>query len=85
MAKRTPYQDRIIKNYYRNQDSIMIQRLGELVTDLYLAEGKARAKVWSRITATLRKLEVPKTRIDHLVQSDDPERVAAVLKELLGK
>ena len=40
MAKTTPYQDKIIRRYYQNQDQILVQRLGDLVTDLYLAEGK---------------------------------------------
>ncbi len=48
MAKRSSYQDRIIKNYYQNFDAIMVQRLGEMVTDLYLAEGKARTRLWDR-------------------------------------
>jgi hypothetical protein len=41
----SPHQQRIIKRYYENQDTIQLQRLGELVTDLYLAEGKKRAGV----------------------------------------
>ena len=49
MAKRSNYQDRVIRNYYRNRDAIMVQRLGELVADLYLAEGKARVGLWKRI------------------------------------
>ena len=44
MPKRSNYQDRIIRNYYQNRDTIMLQRLGELVTDLFLAEGKAKAR-----------------------------------------
>jgi hypothetical protein len=46
MAKRSSYQEGIIRNYYRNQDAIMLQKLGEIVADLYLAEGKRRAAVW---------------------------------------
>ena len=59
MAKRNSYQDRIIKRYYQNRDDIMLQRLGELVTDLYLAEGKSRVKVWERIAAALQNLKLP--------------------------
>ena len=58
MPKRSGYQERAIKNYYKNRDAIMLQRLGELVTDLYLAEGKSRARVWQRITGALEKLEI---------------------------
>ncbi len=83
MPKRSPYQDRIIRNYYQNRDEIMLQRLGELVTDLYLAEGKARAKLWIRVAEALTKLSVPKDQVQRLVQSDNPALVANVLKKLL--
>ena len=76
MAKRSKYQQRVIKNYYRNKDAIMVQRLGEQVTDLYLAEGKARERLWKRVSTTLEKLEIPPSRIEHLVASDNPALVA---------
>ena len=59
MAKRTPYQDRIIRRYYQNQDQILLQRLGDLVTDLYLAEGKNRVRLWKRTVEILEKLKSP--------------------------
>ena len=85
MAKRSNYQDRVIRNYYQNRDEIMLQRLGELVTDLFLAEGKAKARLWKRVAEILAKLKVPKDQIQHLVRSDNPTLVANVLKKLLEK
>jgi hypothetical protein len=85
MAKRSAYQDRIIRNYYQNHDDIMLQRLGDLVTDLFLAEGKAKAKLWKRVAEILEKLKIPKDQIQHLVHSDNPTLVANVLKKLLEK
>ena len=85
MAKRTPYQDRVIRNYYKNQDAILMQRLGDLVTDLFLAEGTKRARLWKRVAGTLEKLKVPKDRLQHVVQSDNPTLVANLLKDLLRK
>lgn len=85
MAKRSSYQDRVIRKYYENRDAIMVQRLGDLVTDLFLAEGKVRARLWKRVADTLAKLKVSKERIGHLVQSNNPTLVADLLKELLGK
>jgi len=84
MAERSKYQENIIKNYYKNQDTILLQRLGEQVTDLYLAEGKTRTSVWKKIQATLEKLKVPKTRIDHIVKADNPTMLAKLLEELLA-
>ena len=85
MPKRSSYQDRIIRNYYQNHDEIMLQRLGDLVTDLYLAEGNARARLWKRVAEILDKLKVPQSQIQHLVDSDDPAKVANTLKTLLEK
>jgi hypothetical protein len=85
MAKRTPYQERIIRNYYRNQDTIMLERLGDLVADLYLAEGQARGRLWKRAAEALRKLQVPEGQIEHLVGSDNPALLSEVLKQLLSK
>ncbi len=42
----TAHQQKIIKRFYENRDSIALQRAQELVTELYLTEGKKREKVW---------------------------------------
>ena len=85
MAKRSPYQQRVIRDYYKNQDAMLIQRLGGLITDLYLAEGKSRVRLWKRVTTTLEKLKVPKDQVQHIVQSDNPTLLANLLKQLLDK
>jgi hypothetical protein len=85
MAERTKYQQNIIKNYYQNQEAIGLQKLGEQVTELYLAEGKARERRWKQIAATLEKLKLAPARIQHLVEQDNPTLVAKLLEELLAK
>ncbi|MBN2578398.1 MAG: hypothetical protein JXB10_05350 [Pirellulales bacterium] len=85
MPKRSAHQERIIRNYYRNLDAIMLQKLGDLIGEAYLAEGKTRARVWQRIAATLKNLEIPEPQIQHLVQKGDPALVANLLKQLLEK
>lgn len=85
MAKRSSYQQRVIRDYYQNRDALALQKLGEMVTDLYLAEGKARQRLWQRVAGALEKLKVSKKRIDHIVASDNPALVANLLKELLDK
>jgi len=84
MAKRSKYQERIIKNYYNNQDNILLQRLSDLVSDLYLSEGKARARIWLRATTAMEKLKVPASRIEHLLKKDDPALLAKLIEELLA-
>lgn len=85
MAEFSKYQQKVIKNYYDNVDAISLQKLGESVTELYLAEGKKRQQQWKRIVAALEKLKVPQSRIEHLVKQDDPALVAKLLEELLAK
>ena len=85
MAELTKYQQKVIQNYYANLDTALLQRLGEQVTDLYLAEGKKREKLWGTVTAALAKLGVPATRIERIRASDDAKQLAKVLQELLAK
>jgi hypothetical protein len=85
VAERSKYQQNIIKNYYENREAISLQRLSELVTELFLAEGKSRQKQWKNIAGALEKLKVPQSRIDHLVKSDNPTLVARLVEELLAK
>jgi hypothetical protein len=80
----TRHQQGIIKRYYHNLDKIQVQRLSELVTELYLAEGKKRDKLWQSAAAAMQKLEVPQQRIDHLLAQKDPALLAKVVTELSG-
>ena len=79
--ERTPYQDKIIKRYYDNRGDIMMQKLSEMVTDLYLAEGKKRTQLWKRIATALENLKIPNDRIERLVNSDNPALLAKLLEE----
>jgi hypothetical protein len=84
MAQRdyTPHQQKIIKRYYDNQDTIQRQRLAELVGELYLATGKKRQRAWQAAAAAMLKLGLSQARIDHLVKQDNPALLAEVIKEL---
>lgn len=82
MAERSKYQQNIIKNYYENRENIALQRCQELVTELYLSEGKKRQKYWKSLENHLLKLEVKQPTIDHLIQQDDPQLVATLLEKL---
>jgi hypothetical protein len=79
------HQQKIIKNYYDNRDAISLQRLSELVTELYLAEGKAREKQWKYLEALLPKLGLTADRIAHLRKKDDPKLLAQLVEELMAK
>jgi hypothetical protein len=82
MADHTPYQRKIIDRYYKNFDAIKCQRLSELATELYLAEGKKLDRLWSQVEISLRKLEIPEPRIAELIRKREPVLLVEILKEL---
>ena len=55
MSDYTPYQKKIIDRYYKNFDAIKHQQLSELATELYLAEGKKRIRLWKRVEEILKQ------------------------------
>jgi hypothetical protein len=85
MPERTRHQERIIKRYYDNRESISLQRVQELVTELYLTEGKVREKHWKSLGTHLEKLGVAPETIDHLLREQKPELVATLVAKLSSK
>ena len=88
MAKqeRSKYQKDVISNYYENRDSIMLQKLGELVTELYLAETKAKKdKLWLRALKAMENLKIKPAIIEHIMKRKSPEILAKNLKGWLSK
>ena len=79
---RSPYQERIIKNYYKNRDAIGIQKAQEAISELYLAEGKKRETVWKRLCAHLEKAGMTAEQIEHLRKKDDPALVAEAITKM---
>jgi hypothetical protein len=85
MAAYSKYQQKVIKNYYENRDTLALQRVQELVTELYLSEGKKRTKHWDSLALHLGKLGVKPDVIEHLRREDKPELVATLVKKLMEK
>lgn len=85
MNERSKYQQNIIRNYYDNRDAIALQRAQELVTELYLSEGKGRQRHWKHLRGHLEKLGVAETTIVHLQEKDDPELVANLISKIAKK
>jgi hypothetical protein len=78
----TAHQKKIIGRYYDNRDQIDQQRLGELVTNLFLAQGKQRAKHWKSAEEAMLRLKVPESRVRHVIDSDDPALLAEVVNDI---
>jgi hypothetical protein len=82
MADHSEYQKKIIRRFYDNREQVDEQRLAELVTNLYLSEGKKRDKLWEQARETMLRLKVPQKRVEHLLTAKDPALIAEVVKEL---
>lgn len=85
MGEYSKYQKKVINNYYENRDTIALQRVQELVTELYLTEGKKREKHWQSLANHLEKLGVKRPLIDHLLEQNKPELVASLVQNLMSK
>jgi len=86
MAKNdySQYQKAVISGYYNNLDTIMLDKLGELVTELYLADTQAKKKrLWERANKAMVKLKVPPAIIDHIMEKKDVEVLAKNLQDWL--
>ena len=82
MADYSPYQQKIIKRYYENFDTIKAQRLADLAAELYLASEKKRERLWKQVAECLTQLEFPATRITHLLEKKDPALIPGIIREL---
>ncbi|MFZ2146080.1 MAG: hypothetical protein WAV28_02575 [Sedimentisphaerales bacterium] len=88
MAKNdySQYQKDVISDYYNNLDTIMLGKLGELVTELYLADTLVKQnKLWQRAHKAMIKLKVPPAIIDHIMEKKDVEVLAKNLQDWLAK
>ncbi len=79
------YQKSVISGYYDNLETIMLQKLGELVTELYLADTEARRnRLWERARKAMVKLKIPPAIIDHIIGKKDVRILAKNLQDWLG-
>ena len=87
MAKKTytKYQTDVIGRYYDNLDTIMLQKLGELVTELYLARTDAqKTRLWDRVQKAMEKLKIHPGLIDHIMATRSVEILAKNLQDWLA-
>jgi hypothetical protein len=88
MAKReySSYQKDIISRYYENQETILLQHLQELVTELYLAETDAKEqRLWERAYKAMVKLKIQPDIIAHIMTKRSTEILAKNVAEWVSK
>jgi hypothetical protein len=68
------YQKKVISNYYDNLDSIMLGKLQELVTELYLADSQKKSdRLWERAEKAMIKIKIKPAIIDHIMKTRSVE------------
>jgi uncharacterized protein YaaW (UPF0174 family) len=79
------YQKKVISDYYRNLDAIMLQKLSDLVGQLYLTDEKAKQdRLWERVNKAMVQLKIPPAIIDHIMQKHDVVILAKNLQDWLA-
>jgi len=78
------YQKKVIQNYYQHKDTIILTRLQELVTDLYLAETPAKTKkLWQQVEKALDKMKLKPAIKSRVIEKQSVEILAKNLNEWL--
>ena len=84
MPEYTRHQKKIIERYYDRRDEIMLGKLQETVTELYLAETEAkRDQLWKRAEKAMKALKVPDTIAQNILSQAKPEVLAKNVRDWL--
>ena len=79
----TPYQKGVVRRYYDNKEAITHQKIGEIVSELYVCEDSQKAAgLWRIAHTALLNLGAPKARVERLVTERDLEDLAKLAGEL---
>ena len=76
------YQQKVIKDYYKNIDKIALAKLGELVGSIYLAETQKKKDVlWGQVQAALKQLKIPQPIAENILKNRSVEILAKNLND----
>lgn len=74
------HQKDLIRRYYENRDDIMTQRLGDLITDIYLCESPRKLDhLWDRVRRALSNMNEHQSLIDDLIERRDLKTLAEIV------
>ena len=79
----TPHQKGIVKRYYDNRDDIMMQKLTEAVSDLYVCETEKEAnRLWGKVETALGHVCDKNQRVKTICEERDLQALADLVNEL---
>jgi len=77
------HQQKIVRRHYEHQDTILLQRLGELVTELYLADSPKKTEtLWKRVDKALAKTSAKDAAVRSVLAARDVEGLARLVNTL---
>ena len=79
----TQYQKKIIRNFYDNKDLRLVQKLGELVSNLYLETSEKKKETgWKKIKKMLTDLKVHPGEVEYLTKDKNLSTISKKLDEI---
>jgi len=79
----TPYQKAAIKRYYEHKGTRELQKLGEIVTNLYLCESEKKAeRLWGKAKKLLLSAGANKVWVEKQVEERNLEGMAEIVNSL---
>ncbi len=79
----TPYQKGVVKRYYENRESIATQKLGEIVSELYLCKSAKKIdRLWKSARTALMNAGANHVEVEKLCVDRSIERLAKLAGDL---
>lgn len=77
------HQRGIVNRYYEHRDTIMTQKLGEIVSELYLAtDAKKAEKLWKSAQTALANTQADAATVASIIASRDVKKLAEIVAKL---
>ena len=77
------YQKKVIKSFYDNKEIRLVQKLGELVSNLYIETSEKKKETgWKRIRKMLTDLKVHPGEVEYLTKDKDLSMISKKLDEV---
>lgn len=84
MADYSKHQQGIIKRYYEHRDTLALQKLGELVSNLYLETSEAKIKrAWKSVRTQLLAAGIDEKKVAEICDDQDLGAVAKMIEKAL--
>ncbi len=79
----TPYQQGIVKRYYQNKETLANQKLGEIVSELYLETNPKKAeRLWQSTKTALLNAGATPSRVNKIVEEKNLKALADLVTEI---